>query len=110
MVVLSPQVNGVMASPRIPADPFECLHDCSPSVLLRRAGECGSTGEGLLPIRELVLGAEHPRVVTTRNSLAYWTLKADGDTKADVDQVLDLTAQRLHTVNLAGQQLAIPGG
>jgi hypothetical protein len=39
----------------------------------------------LLPIRERVLGAEHPRVATTRNSLAYWTLKAGGDTKADVD-------------------------
>jgi hypothetical protein len=33
----------------------------------------------LLPIRERVLGPEHPDTLTTRASLAYWTGQADVD-------------------------------
>jgi hypothetical protein len=32
----------------------------------------------LLPIREKVLGAEHPDTLAARSNLAYWTRKADG--------------------------------
>ena len=30
----------------------------------------------LLPVRERVLGAEHPATLTTRANLAYWTRRA----------------------------------
>ncbi|MCP2365842.1 hypothetical protein HD597_012946 [Nonomuraea thailandensis] len=32
----------------------------------------------LLPIRERVLGADHPDTLTTRHNLAYWTGEAEG--------------------------------
>jgi hypothetical protein len=55
----------------------------------------------LLPVRERVLGPEHPEILTdrvrvvgadhpdaldTRGSLAHWTEKAERDTGPDVDQ------------------------
>jgi hypothetical protein len=36
----------------------------------------------LLPIRERVLGPEHPETLISRSDLAYWTGKADA---ADAD-------------------------
>ncbi|MEU8364955.1 tetratricopeptide repeat protein, partial [Nonomuraea sp. NPDC048882] len=39
----------------------------------------------LLPIRERVLGAEHPDTLITRHNLAYWTGEA-GDAAAARDQ------------------------
>ena len=35
----------------------------------------------LLPVRERVLGLEHPDTLTTRRNLAYWTIKAGGGVK-----------------------------
>jgi hypothetical protein len=32
---------------------------------------------GLLPVRERVLGPDHPDTLTTRRQLAYWTEKAE---------------------------------
>jgi Tetratricopeptide repeat len=39
----------------------------------------------LLPVRERVLGPEHPSTLTTRGYLAYWTGKA-GDAAGARDQ------------------------
>jgi len=43
----------------------------------------------LLPIRERVLGAEHPDTLDTRHILAYWTGMA-GDPAAARDQLTPL--------------------
>jgi hypothetical protein len=47
----------------------------------------------LLPIRERVLGPEHPRTLTTRANLAYWTGRA-GDAAAARDQFAVLLSIR----------------
>jgi hypothetical protein len=39
----------------------------------------------LLPIRERVLGAEHPNTLTARANLAYWTGKAENGTGPDMN-------------------------
>jgi hypothetical protein len=36
----------------------------------------------LLPVRERVLGPEHPDTLDTRYDLAYWAREADGDPDA----------------------------
>jgi hypothetical protein len=39
-------------------------------------GGCGRARDqfaALVPVRERVLGAEHPETLTARGSLAYWT-------------------------------------
>ena len=46
MVVLFLQVTGTMASPHIHGDLSECLHECSPNVLLRGDDERGSIARG----------------------------------------------------------------
>lgn len=38
----------------------------------------------LLPLRERVLGPEHPDTLTARRVLAHWTRKADRDTERGV--------------------------
>jgi hypothetical protein len=47
----------------------------------------------LLPVRERVLGPEHPDTLTTRASLAAWTGTA-GDAAAARDQYAELLAVR----------------
>ena len=44
----------------------------------RRAAGARDQLAALLPVRELVLGAEHPNTMTTRHDLDYWTRKASG--------------------------------
>lgn len=49
----------------------------------RRAGRCGwrrgarDQFAALLPVRERVLGREHPDTLTTRANLARWTEQAE---------------------------------
>jgi hypothetical protein len=38
----------------------------------------------LLPIREEILGPEHPVTLSTRRSLAFWTKAADGGAERGV--------------------------
>ena len=47
----------------------------------------------LLPVRERVLGAEHPDTLTTRANLAYWTGQA-GDAAGARDQLAALLPVR----------------
>jgi len=35
-----------------------------------------------LPVRERVLGPEHPSTLATRANLEYWTERADGEDEA----------------------------
>jgi hypothetical protein len=59
--------------------------------LARSTGDAGDAAEArdqftaLLPVRERVLGPDHPDTLTTRHSLAYWTGQA-GDPAAARDQ------------------------
>jgi hypothetical protein len=39
----------------------------------------------LAPIRERVLGPEHPDTLTTRGNLARWTGQAEGENRPGVD-------------------------
>jgi hypothetical protein len=50
-----------------------------PRQLDRGGGGCSCARDqlaALLPIRERVLGPEHPDTLTTRHSLVYWTGEA----------------------------------
>jgi CHAT domain/Tetratricopeptide repeat len=67
-------------------------------LLERQAGSIGQRGDAagardqyaiLLPIRERVSGPEHPRTLTVRANLAYWTGQA-GDAAAARDQYATL--------------------
>ena len=66
-------------------------HPGTRANLARWTGQAGDAAAArdqfaaLLPIRERVLGAEHPDTLTTRDNLAYWTGKA-GDAAAARDQ------------------------
>jgi hypothetical protein len=53
--------------------------------LARWTGEAGDAAEArdlfaeLLPVRERVLGTEHPDTLTTRHQLAHWTAATAND-------------------------------
>ena len=56
---------------------------CRPPHLARWTGEAGDAARGpdqfaaLLPVRERVLGPEHPDTLATRANLAYWSGKTE---------------------------------
>ena len=54
-----------------------------------RAGDAAGARDqltALLPLRERVLGPEHPQVLTARHELAYWTEKAEAAARPRHDQ------------------------
>ncbi len=68
----------------------------APSSCTEKAGDAAGARDqyaALLPIRERVLGAEHPDTLTDRGNLAHWTGEA-GDAAAARDQYAALLPVR----------------
>ena len=70
------------------------LSDVAKGSVFRRQRQNGQAGDpastcdqyaALLPVRERVLGAEHPDTLTTRADLAYWIRKAGSGSGSGID-------------------------
>jgi len=76
LLIRSGQAAGLGCSGR--RAPRRPDHPRQPRLLDRGGGGCGRARDqfaALLPIRERVLGAEHPDTLTARSNLAHWTTR-----------------------------------